>query len=115
MTIVGLRCPACGRPATGRFNAGDWYLCRSCGAWSAAAGSDPQGALAPETIQLARQAWMLLTKNPQITRRQMAAQIGYTWPQCNHAIRVLQRLGYVEYRKNTRRAIRVLVPFGVQE
>lgn len=38
MTTTGLRCPACGELATGRFIAGDWHLCRGCGAWSAAVG-----------------------------------------------------------------------------
>jgi ribosomal protein L37AE/L43A len=41
MTTIGLRCPACGELATGRFIAGDWHLCRGCGAWSAAVGEDP--------------------------------------------------------------------------
>lgn len=49
MTIVGLRCPACGAPATGFFITGDWHLCRGCGAWSAVAGSGVSQVLVQKT------------------------------------------------------------------
>jgi DNA-binding IclR family transcriptional regulator len=75
-----------------------------------------KGALHSDTVQLARRVWALLTKNPQLVLPELAAQTGATKSQCYYALKLLIRQGYVQRpRKNVRRAIRVLVPFGVCE
>lgn len=49
MATVGLKCPACGEPASGFFISGDWHLCRGCGAWSAVAGAGVSQVLVQKT------------------------------------------------------------------
>lgn len=73
-----------------------------------------KGALETSTFRFTRKVWALVTKNPRITLRELMAQTGGSYCRCRHAVRRLERLGYVDHPPYASRAIRVLVPFGEQ-
>ncbi len=62
-----------------------------------------------------RRVWALISIQPQLPLRALAAQLGLPYSSIGAALRLLKDAGYIDFPKKSERARTVLVPFVVQE
>ena len=70
----------------------------------------------PRTFHRARRLWHLLTINPHRSYRELEPLLGvHSKCAVHHYLSLLERLGYIQRRRDRCRSIIVLVPFGSME
>lgn len=65
--------------------------------------------LTPENI---RRVWQGVTSMPRASKRELADAIGLSWSATSGALRLLRDAGYIDFTRNSVRAITIIIPFG---
>ena len=59
-----------------------------------------------------RRVWAIVSREPQITTRRLAQQLGYgSTAGMSVALRILRDAGYIDFEAKTERARTILIPF----
>lgn len=65
------------------------------------------------TTRNIRRVWAAVTARPHASKRELAYRLGLSYGAVAGALRLLNESGYIQFSKNTKRAITILIPFVI--